>query len=196
MYILPINADPVKFVTAKRLADCRNSQNIVWQAVNKYKVVIISSSWTSYQARDKSFLDIFFKTTKALSEQGKLVILLGKIPVIPGYNRLCKEKALSFPFMLCDTQSIPLSKDVANINSKLKNFALKTHNVKYYDVTEYLCPNNSCSVYDKNGKIMYYDTQHLSLSASWEIGRNILKRSSVPFPFTLINNWSKRSMLN
>ena len=37
---------------------------------------------------------------------------------------------------------------------------------------------------------MYYDSSHLSLPASWQIGKRIFLEEGVPFPFTLIPGWS------
>jgi len=185
----PIFSDPEKFVSAKVLTKCRSSLTTMRKASDKYQVVIISASWPSYQTKSNEFLDVFFDTTKQLAEQGKLIILLGKIPVIPTYDRLCPEKSINLPYLKCNTASrVAISNDVSSINTDLKAFASKTKNVEYYDLEDYLCPNGNCSAYHKNGEALYYDTNHLSLSASWEIGNDIYNTSGVPFPFTLISS--------
>jgi peptidoglycan/LPS O-acetylase OafA/YrhL len=191
----PIEADPADFVTAKTLADCRDSIKTVRQSIDAYPVVLISAAWSLYQSRSDRFLDVFFDTARALASRGKLVVILGKVPVISTYDRLCWEKTLSFPFMKCWTPSVPLAQDVASINARIKEFADSAPNVEYFDVTNYLCPNGECSAFDKSGKRIYYDSSHLTLAASWELGNDIYQRDGVPTPFTLISAWPRTAMV-
>ena len=185
----PLSSDAADFVPAKRIQDCRESQKIALDTIDKFPIVIISASWTHYQRQSDNFLDSFFKTVLELTSKGKLVIIVGRVPIINTYDRLCREKAISMPFMNCNTSGVPLSKDIEEMNNKLKNFAENTNNVEYYDITKYLCKNNRCSAFSNDGKPIYYDTGHLSLSASWQIGADIYQSEGVPFPFTLIPGW-------
>lgn len=84
----PIDSDAEEFVSATRLSDCRDSAEIMRRAVNAFEIVIISASWTSYQERSAKFLDAFFDTALALAQKGRLVILIGKAPVISSYERV------------------------------------------------------------------------------------------------------------
>ena len=192
----PINSDPAAFMPAKRLEDCRNSLHTITKSFDRFDVFIISAAWDNYLSKSDDFLDLFFYTASDLASHGKLVILLGKIPPIKGYDRFCKEKAINLPYMECSQAAAILPDKIAAINTRLKQFASSTKNVEYYDVTKYLCKNGLCSAYDKNGKAMYYDAGHLSLPASWRIGHDIVrKEKGVPFPFTLISNWSKPKIM-
>jgi peptidoglycan/LPS O-acetylase OafA/YrhL len=186
----PVDADASTFVTARRVADCRNSREITLQAVTKYQVIMISANWSSYQSRSDRFFDVFFETVRSLVSQGKRVIVVGKAPIISTYDRLCREKALSFPLVSCDVHNVLPGPSVVSANARLMKFALQTKHVEYYDFNKYLCPNGSCSAYDENGKLMYYDPSHLSLSASWDIGNTIHKRDGVPFPFSRVAEWA------
>ncbi|MFK5893273.1 MAG: acyltransferase family protein [Pseudomonadota bacterium] len=191
----PIKSDPASFVGAKRLSDCRKSNELILQNIEQFKVVIISSNWSNYQSKSDDFIAVFFDTVKELVSSGKMVILIGKAPVISTYDRLCREKLLSFPYMNCNINSVSLSKDVADVNRSLKLFADNTKNVEYYDINNYLCPNNECSAFNKSGKVIYYDTSHLTLNASWNIGSEIINKEGAPFPFTLIKHWSSSEPL-
>ncbi len=186
----PINSDAKKFVPAKRWPICRDSAEIMWQTVNSFQVVIISSSWTTYQGRSNDFFDTFFDTVLELTKENKLVILIGKAPIISGHDRLCKVKALSYPFLNCSSTNTPPLEHVMRVNEILQKFATENVNVEYFGVTPYLCPNSVCSAFNLEGKSLYYDNRHLSLPGSWEIGYDIIERDGVPFPFTLISNWS------
>jgi hypothetical protein len=183
----PINVDATEFANSKRVSDCNESREIFRQTVMKYKFVIISSSWTSYQSRSDNFMQEFFKTVDALVREDKHVILIGKAPVFVGYDRHCKQKSLSYPLKItCDLPSSSLNAQVAKLNGKLQAFASETEKVDYIDFNKYLCPNGECSMSDSSGNIMYFDSSHLSLPASWRIGQEIVKKDGVPYPFTLM----------
>lgn len=189
----PINADAADFAPVRRIADCQASLEAMLSAVKQHQVVIISANWTDYQSRSDHFLDVFYETAQGLTRQGKKVILIGKAPIIDGYDRLCREKAISYPWIDCSVADVPLAPEVKDINQELRVFAQNTKNVEYYDFNQFLCPNNVCSSYDNNGKLMYYDSYHLSLSASWDLGRKIVAQSGVPFPFNQINEWARKA---
>lgn len=191
----PLLSDPESFVATKRLTACRDSLKLVKQNLNNFPVVILSANYPDYQVRSESFLKIFFNTIRELTNQGKLVIIIGKVPVINTYDRSCNEKALSFPLIECKEKPVHLSELVKSINNQLSKFANSTPNVKYFDITEYLCPGDQCSAYDKFGASLYYDEGHLNLSGSWKIGKDIFLHNGVPAPFTVINQWSKTARL-
>jgi len=185
----PIDADASSFAKAKRVSDCRKSREVSLDTVNNYKIVLISADWVYYQSRSDSFLNVFYETVQSIVDKGKKVIIIGKAPIINSYDRLCREKAISFPFVTCDMPSAPLDNQVAEVNNKLKDFATRNEDISYYDFNDYLCPNGSCSVRDKYGRVMYYDPEHLALEASWNIGDRIIKTDGVPFPFNAISKW-------
>ena len=188
----PINTDAAPFIPPARIQECNNSQKVMFEALNEYQVVIISASWAGYFNQDK-FMDAVFETVQSLADDGKLIILLGKAPEHQDYDRLCQEKAISFPGMICEYPNKPLNPHnmaIFDTNEKLRKFASQHPNVEYYDFNEFLCPNGYCSVYDENGYPLYYDNQHLSLDGSWRLGQQIYEKVGVPYPFTLIAKWS------
>ena len=182
----PIFGDPKAFVSAQRLPDCRDSSAIARQAISDFKIVVISANWLGYQKRSDQFLGTFFDTVRLLEKEGRRVILIGKAPVFDNYDRRCREKALSYPLLTCPVSTSPLAEDVSQINTKLRTFAERSSNVKYFDVAHYLCPQGACSAFDQSGRPSYYDTSHLSMPASWALGNRILQQDGVPPPFDLI----------
>ena len=189
----PLVSDPTDFVATKRLNDCRYSLELVWPLLQEYEVVILSASYPGYQARSQLFLSRFFSTIETLTNQGKLVIIIGKAPVIASYKRLCREKAISFPLISCEVADVPLGRQVKNINEALMLFAKKSDNVEYYDANKYLCPNDICSAFNKEGELIYFDSHHLALFASWQLGNKIIEvEKNVPFPFSLISSWKTK----
>ncbi len=185
----PLLSDPIDFVAPKRVDKCRKSLQRMTNVLNDYEVIIISSAWTSYDSRSENFLPSFFKTVEALRRNNKSVILLGKIPHIDGYDRVCRGKAIINPYIKCsDHDKTKLAENIAIVNTRLREFASTIEGVEYFDVVDYICSDGLCSAYDVNGLPLYYDSSHLSMPASWKIGKEIIDRSSgVPYPFTFIN---------
>jgi peptidoglycan/LPS O-acetylase OafA/YrhL len=182
----PLFGDPAAFVAATRLADCRDSAATAKQAIAPFKTIVISADWLMYQGRSAQFLDALFETVGSLEKDGKHIILIGKAPVFPSYDRRCEEKALSYPALNCPPFTAALGADVAQVNEKLKAFAARSANVKFFDTAHYLCPKNACSAFDSNGRPGYYDASHLSMPASWKLGEDILQFGGVPAPFNSI----------
>jgi len=185
----PLLSDPAPFVLPMRLPDCRNSAAPIRAAVLAADVVIISASWSDYQKRSNTFLNAFFKTTNAMIKAGKQVILIGKAPTIDGYDRHCKEKALSFPFLECPRLALPLTSAVTEVNIALKRYADATPKVAYFDLIPYLCKDGLCSSAAEDGQSLYYDKSHISLPGSWQIGESIVRKDGVPSPFDEVVGW-------
>ena len=182
----PILSDPKLYVTANRLHDCRSSISVLREVLNAHNVIIISASWTFYQRRSGHFIDTFFDTVRTLSSNGKTVILVGKIPVISNFDRLCQEKALSYPFLECPLPESRPTASITRLNARLKDFADSAANVEYFDATPYLCPNATCAAFAPNGSRIYYDASHITTQASWDLGERIVRGFGVPLPFKLI----------
>jgi peptidoglycan/LPS O-acetylase OafA/YrhL len=185
----PLETDPAPFVASTRLQDCRASAEPVLAAVRAAKVVIISASWSSYQHQSPEFLDKFFATARSLANSGKFVILIGKAPSFPSYDRRCHEKALSYPLLSCPKTSAPLDPDVMSANNQLRSFSDRTPNVAFFDVSPYFCHDGACSPYDAAGNPLYYDQSHLSMPSSWKLGERIIRQDGVPTSFARITPW-------
>ncbi|MES9957575.1 MAG: acyltransferase family protein [Sedimenticola sp.] len=178
----PISTDPAAYVSARHLENCRLSLKRVHSVIEEYEVIVISAAWDAYVNKSERFFGEFFQTVEDLIGQGKKVILLGKVPQVNSYDRVCKEKAITLTWLQCDYDDNPLSPNIAAVNAKLKAFAEDTERVDYYDIVDYLCPGGICSAYDEDGDALYYDATHLSLPASWKIGRQIINKSQLVPP--------------
>ncbi len=179
----PLDRDPTPFVQPRRLADCRRASALASQLVGPYHTLIISADWPSYQARSGRFLEEFFDSVRALTQQGKRVIIIGKIPAIPGYDRRCREKALGYPGLDCPRVTAVPSEGVVAVNARLKQFAEHTPQVSYFDPTRFLCPDGVCEALNEQGEPRYYDTNHLTIPMSWKLGWSILRREGLPAVF-------------
>jgi peptidoglycan/LPS O-acetylase OafA/YrhL len=176
----PIFADPAPYIEARRLRDCRDAVAMMRPVVDRFPVIIISAAYTGYQSRSPAFLEQLFATARGLARGGKVVIVIGKVPSIAGYDRLCREKALSYPLLDCPRVTAPPPSDVTAINERLRAFAEATPNVRYFDLLVTLCAENTCSAFDAAGDPLYYDPEHLSMQGSWEIGRRLVDDNEIP----------------
>ncbi|MFO0690669.1 MAG: acyltransferase family protein [Myxococcota bacterium] len=180
-----IDGDPAPLVLPHRLKDCRASLALVRPVVETYPVVVLAVSWIRYEDTERLFADAQ-ATIRRLAGEGKQVVVLGKIPEIPGYDRRCREKALRYPGLVCPRWTSPVLPEIAAMNERLRAFAATVPNVAYYDVTEALCREGTCSAFDADGRALYYDTGHLTQEASLALGRAIVAREGVPAPFRAI----------
>jgi peptidoglycan/LPS O-acetylase OafA/YrhL len=176
----PLLVDPAPFVEARRLADCRASLAVIQNAVEQYPVVILSSASLNY---GPDYLGGFRGTVSHLAAEGKIVVILGEVPGVPGYDRRCREKGLTYPFLTCPHIALPLSARVADNNQALRAMAEGIPGARYFDANTYLCPAGLCTAYWPSGEPIYYDETHLSLEASLRLGQEILSREGVPPPF-------------
>jgi len=178
----PLEVDPAPYVQSRRLADCRRSLDRIRPEVERFPVVMLSSAWLSYGS---GYLDAFRSTVSHLVGEGKQVIILGEVPPIPGYDRRCREKALTFPFLRCPNLAVPLDSAVARTNQALRALAVNTPGVSYFDPNDYLCAGVLCAAYAPSGEPIYYDETHLTLLASERLGETITSRAGVPPAFHL-----------
>lgn len=182
----PLLTDPMRYIDAWHEGDCLRGMAIVRPLVDRAQVVIISASWTDYLRHSAGFLETFYSMVRDLTGRGKRVILLGKVPSYPGFDRQCREKAMTFPLLHCRVFQGPMAPNIATINADLQRFAARTPNVKYFDATAYLCPGGICSTNAPDGELLYYDRTHLSAVGSWKLGELIVRTTGVPEPFTLL----------
>ena len=184
----PINKDPKGLVVESRLEDCRKSLEIALGQLHKYKVLIIGASHTSYIKKSETYFNDFSSMILNLSKSGKRIVLLGKAPIFKGFDRKCMQKSLSMPFTNCKGVNGPITDEVNEANIKLMNLAKKSESISYFDVNDYLCRNNKCSPYENDNSVLYFDSSHIEMQASWTIGRNILSKTGIPAELKFLFN--------
>ncbi|HEY9229432.1 MAG TPA: acyltransferase family protein [Gemmatimonadaceae bacterium] len=179
----PLLTDSRRYADARRHSDCAASAPLVDEAIERASVVIVGGSWAIYQTRSKDFMRDAHETLRELTRRGKKVIVLGRIPILDGFDRECREKALKYPAMQCDAVRRPLMPLIQEINDGLRALADTTDRIEYYDVNSFLCPDGTCSSARGDGRNLYYDPGHFSLAGSWSVGEGIVRRDGVPAVF-------------
>ena len=122
----------------------------------------------------------FESTVRDIVGEGRRVVIIGKGPVIPDYDRRCKQKAIMMPALKCEYQPVQLADSVDEINARLAAFARETPGVSYYDANAILCPDRTCPLLDESGRLIYVDNNHISLDASWRLGAKIVATGVPP----------------
>lgn len=176
----PIIKDPKGIVLDKTLEKCRKSLEVAFKEIPKYKYLIVGASHTSYMERSDTYFEVFKSMILNFVEEGKEIVLLGKAPVFENFDRKCMQKSLSIPFTDCNSLKGPITKAIAQVNTKLKHLAKNHQNIHYFDVNHILCNQNDCSPYKKDNQVLYFDSSHIEMGASWKIGKEIILTQGIP----------------
>ncbi|MDC0603080.1 acyltransferase [Aliiglaciecola sp.] len=179
----PVDGTVKPFLFAKRVDQCQKSKDMLFASLDSYSTLIISANWSFYQARSAQFFERFSQTIERLSSRHKKIILLGKVPIFSQYDRLCGEKSLSYPGKKCQFSPELMTAKVQVANTFLENLSHQFDNVEYIDFNNALCKKGQCSVYDQHNKSLYFDQEHLSISGSWQLGKNIVSTTGTPQAF-------------
>ena len=151
---------------------CKIYRRSVGKEAKKYRTVIVGVSWDSYYRR-KGFKAAFEKTLDQLSKNVEHVILLGKVPRFPGYNKECEIRAIRLPNLNCASRFNNKNKE-NTVNQYIHKMADKYSNVTYFEIQNQLCHGSECSPYlDENP--VYYNSGHLSMKGSELIGEKMLQ---------------------
>jgi len=177
-----------EFSSPKRQHLCANSIRTVSPLIRNAKVVLISAAWSGYESRHKSFMERFVETLIELTNDGKRVVLIGKAPTFPGYDRRCLQKARLYPMVDCSNPPRPAADSIPEINHRLKLIAESFESVSYFDISDYICPEGSCKPYEDDGTPLYFDGEHLSMDGSWRIGSALLNKDGVPPQFRALGD--------
>jgi hypothetical protein len=157
---------------------CERYSKRVAAEIDRYDIVIAGSAWSSYEHRDPRFRDDVANTADVFRAEGKTVILLGDVPEIPLYNRECALRQLRLPMMDCSWRETTPAVDMP-MNRFLKSLASDNPGVHYFDVSDLICSAGICSAY-RDGRPIYYDTDHLSMSGSRLLGEELVRQGTVP----------------
>ena len=170
----PTISKPKGTALPARVKDCEEGYPILSSLMDQHTHIIIGNSWSDYQKSNPNYLDTLFAEINPHITRGKRITFLLKVPVHDGYDRRCKQKQLSVKNMNCKVPDAPISESVFLTNKKIVEFASKHPNVDTIDISNLLCKNGMCSIYDENGLSQYYDRSHLNSESSHRLGKRWL----------------------
>ena len=125
------------------------------------KTVILSSPFGMELSSEKyvdSLIDLFIKL------HSKKIIVIGPTPDAPFSVGECFVRQSSLSVVgNCDFQ---VQAEHYNKISKLAKLLHEFKNIKFYDITDIICPNGTCVMRPQKDIIMYVDTGHLSVKGA------------------------------
>ena len=161
------------WINRKYNEGCSIYRHSIKEQAVKYDSLIIGGSWNSYDKQE--FKEQFTSTIDDLAGKVTNIILLGKVPLMPGYSKDCALREIKMPWLNCANR-FKNTKNEVSINLFIENVAKKYTNVSYFDIRNQLCNGNECSPYLSN-KPLYFDDGHLSMVGSKIIGEYMLKNN-------------------
>lgn len=147
---------------------------------------------------DRILINGFERTLKALSNAGKQIYIVLDNPV---YSHRQSEECRSVSVSLLRPHKLPnilspklKQEQVCSIQEHLrpdrrpwnkytriaKEISKNYSNVKFIDLSEFLCKDGTCSMVDKNGRLLYEDNQHLNIEGSLFVAPEIIKSINTP----------------
>lgn len=174
-YACPLIFDgEIDWIAVNKRKGCSLYRHSIFKEAIKYDTVIIGVSWNYYYEK-KGFKERFKKSILKLSKKVKHIIILGKIPIFPTYNKECESKGIRISHLNCSDRFNTTQK-VTKHNKYLQDIALNYKNIEYIDIDNQVCKNGTCSPY-LDGKPMYYDGGHLSIKGSRIIGEKMIENN-------------------
>jgi hypothetical protein len=106
------------------------------------------------------------------------VIILGKVPVFPNYNKDCGRRAIRAGWLGLDCREQVRNRlPDHDINQFIKELATGLDNVDYFSIRDLLCRKGYCSPYLDNRPV-YFNTDHLSIEGSRLVGEALVRNGS------------------
>lgn len=167
----PVFNSNFKWVSPKYQKGCSLYTHTIENIAEQFDTVIIGGSWDQYYNK-KGFNKSFKKTIARLSKKVKHIILLEKVPIMPGYNKECEIRAIKIKDLNC-TAKFNNTLPNGQFNKFIKDVAKQYSNVDYFDIRHKLCKDKVCSPY-LNGIPVYFNAGHLSMYGSELIGEKMI----------------------
>lgn len=178
--------DQVKLLKANQLSDnssslCRASIDRLMQdtVIKEADTIVVSMLW---KEKNIPFIMMSISKLKSDNNNASIYVVGGKsfdksIPVI-----IYEAYLESIPVNTHAFKNLPdyqtLQNEIFSENEDLLNF-------KYINMTNILCSNADCLVYDNGGGLLYYDTRHFTRYGAKFIGKKIKDENVFPSSFYL-----------
>ena len=174
----PVFSTRTDYGTGTYQDGCTQFRALIEKSLAPYRTVVIGASWTAYR-RHPHFETDFQRTLDQLEAAGKQVVLLAEVPRQPAYDRQCAIRQLHLQQVDCRAvATVPERPSDDGLHDLL---AQRPH-LSVLDVRQQLCQEGVCSAW-LDDQPVYFDTGHLSLPGSWQIGARLLStKQPLPAP--------------
>ena len=177
---LPVIHDSIVFSGKKQQRDCKQSLSDMLNDITDIEIVILAGAWSTHQKNHGiEFTNGLEQTIKTLTSMNKKVVLLGEVPRIKNYDRLCKLKSLKLSYLDCGERMVGSRLASDNVNRSLKIIADTNKAVQYFEPHDLLCDAQDCNAYI-DSDLLYFDSGHLSFKGSIKLGERISAQKIEP----------------
>lgn len=191
----PLLHDPQRFVSSRLKQGCELSNREIVKIIGQYETVILAGSWNVHLKENGSlFTEEMQKSISELVQNGKRVILLGRVPGLKSFDRKCGLKSLKFKDMNCSDRAIVPRGRVQKVNAKIESIATSS-GALYFDINDILCKDDSCSGF-LDGQLIYFDPGHLNMSGSILIGTHLRADENAYRIFSVLENQTHDSIIH
>ncbi|VVO01979.1 hypothetical protein PS834_02739 [Pseudomonas fluorescens] len=158
---------------------CEEFNKQIREHLSEFDTIIIGADWEGYNHRSENYVSDIESLIKEMSETGKTIIISLKIPIFKDYDRACDAKAIKIPDMNCSDRGRYTDTGETELNKEIIAIANKYSNVSTFSLRDYICKQGTCSAY-LNGNPIYFDSGHLSMAGSEQIGKLYLLEGKTP----------------
>ena len=177
---LPLLHDSIVFAGKKHQLACKQSLNDMVNDVDDIEVVMLAGAWSTHLKNHGSEFNRGVEhTVELLKSKNKKVVLLGEVPRIKNYDRLCNLKSLKLSHLDCGDRMVGSRQASDSVNAILKQVANSHTDVMYFEPHHLLCDENECDAY-LDDDLLYFDSGHLSFNGSVKLGERIAALKNEP----------------
>lgn len=140
------------------------------------KMVVLGLHWRSknYTFNDDFAKKNFLDTLKRLKSSGKIIYLMGDVPMFNFHPASCNKRKKYFDNSACSVNLKELEFKDNNYLIELNKASKEIGGIKVVPVYQYFCGNVFCSMIS-DGSILYRDEHHLSVRGSLLLGNALSK---------------------
>lgn len=167
---------PIDWIFQEYQPACQAYRAFMLSHLNDYDTFIIGGTWTAYDKKTQrhAFRERLTHTVAMLSQAGKTVVLLGKIPRFSAYNHYCESRAVKLSWLQCHAQ-YNFEQPEHEANLFLRDLANRYANVRYFGIRNSLCTHTACSPYFE-GATVYADGDHLNRAGAAAVAKSLLRK--------------------
>ncbi|SDM12647.1 acyltransferase family protein [Maricaulis salignorans] len=174
----PILDAPGQYASVRFSDSCDTSVDLVRNILPNYDHMILAANWENHLTRHgQPFITSLGATIQALIDDGKTVMVIGRIPQLTQADPTCPIKALRFPFLQCAERGSVDRTAIMEVN-RIVRLTAESLGATYLDFNDYLCDGTTCQGLI-DGQPSYYDRDHLNWRGSERLGEAVRTDASI-----------------
>jgi len=142
----------------------------------RIKYVVLAARWDAHVDAE-GFRESLKSTIRVLAASGRQVVVMGQIPKFPFHpaNNFVRgdvllSRMLGVGLRPQDLALSDVESDLGRQRAVIKGLIAGSDGAQYFDPLKYLCRNGECDSV-RDGKMLYYDQDHLNINGTEYVGR-------------------------